>query len=50
MEAIDNDDLFTDEFLETSCLAREECAQELLKDAAAGCFYCALATLEDDED
>lgn len=49
MDAVD-DDLFTDEFLEDSCLAREECVQELLRDAPAGCFYCALAEMEEQDD
>ncbi|MGI8746689.1 MAG: hypothetical protein ACR2NN_29765 [Bryobacteraceae bacterium] len=44
------DEFFTDEFLETSCLAREDCIQELLRDARPGCLYCALGSLEDEED
>jgi hypothetical protein len=43
--------LLEDEFLDdASCLAREDCIQELIRDAPAGCLYCALASLEDGED
>jgi hypothetical protein len=42
--------LMDDEFLETSCLASEECVQELIAEIAPGCLYCALGSLEDEED
>lgn len=39
-----------DEVLETSCLARESCIEELLREAPHGCLYCVLGDLKDEED
>ena len=42
-ELIDDDDDF-------SCLAREDCVEELLSDAAADCLYCRLGELAEGDD
>ena len=35
---------------ETSCLSREACVNNLLRDAAAGCLYCRLRDQGEEDD
>ncbi len=50
MEAEDWNRLVDDDEEEVSCLSREECIQELLRDAPAGCLYCRLSEVGEEDD
>lgn len=39
-----------DELLDQSCLTRDDCIQDLIREASPECLYCALESLETEED
>ncbi len=50
MEMTDWIDLLGDDDDGDSCLTREQCLQDFLRDEPAGCLYCRLAELGEEED
>jgi hypothetical protein len=49
MEAMSWGDLLEDDDLDT-CLSKGECIDDLIKDSSAGCLYCRISELEQEDD
>ena len=50
MERGEPDDVDLDDLDDLPCFARDECLNDLLREAPANCLYCRLADLDDGDD
>ena len=49
METASWNDLFDGDDEDMPCLSQDDCLDDLLREAPAGCLYCRLSELDEDE-